>query len=307
MILPGNKHCEAGHPDLPPLRIGEVANFSGLPPIEQLSGEIDELFGTRPDPENSGEHLPDVPSWRLRTAALSALAAAGTDGAILAGGVHSPIVLSVLGLIAAASPAILGFTRHRDRVSAARESALSATREAERLVQLDAIATSLEQVATELEVISTTTGAPRDEARGRLEAMSVHTLREALTEGSKVVLFRLRDGVLRPSLVQEGWHRRPKAIPLDSELGSTISELAEGGRCLLLSGAAGEPDRIICPIVSGNSLFGVMLAESSDGRSFDAIDTDLVAGYSRLVGLGLGVGRVPFVEATSEEHDGSVH
>ena len=50
-----------------------------------------------------------------------------------------------------------------------------------------------------------------------------------------------------------------------------------------------------------------MLAELGDGRSFDTIDTDLVAGFSRLVGLGLGVGRVPFIEATSEEHDGSVH
>ena len=156
-------------------------------------------------------------------------------------------MLSVLGLVAAASPAILGFTRHRDRVTAAGESALSATREAERLAQLDAIATSLEQVATELEVISTTTGAHRDEARGRLETMSVHTLREALTDGSKVVLFRLRDGVLRPSLVQEGWHRRPKAIPLDSDLGSTISELAEGGRCLLLSGVDKSPTASSAP------------------------------------------------------------
>ena len=74
--------------------------------------------------------------------------------------------------------------------------------------------------------------------------------------------------------------------------------LAESGGCLLLPGGSAGPDRVIAPVMAGNTLFGAVLAESADGSRFDDIDTQLIVGYSRLAGLGLSIGRSPFDEAT---------
>ena len=67
--------------------------------------------------------------------------------------------------IGVADPFIIGYGRHRDRVATEAEANFTAKREAKRIGQVEAIASSLEQIATELEVISTTSGARRDEAR----------------------------------------------------------------------------------------------------------------------------------------------
>ena len=289
-------HCESGHP-CPPARYAPTR--VDVSPGDGLSAEIDELLAPRtlrPSPPDEVE--PDLPPWRLRTVGLAALGAAAADGALEAGGIHSPVMLGLLGLIGLASPIIAGVSKHRDERWQAREAAFTAKRELQREVQLAAVASSLEQMASQLEVISGSSGAASDQARGRLEAISLTAVAESLTEGSKVALYRVQSGALTPTLVGSGWRMRPRPIPVASDLGDAISELAESGGCLLLPGGSAGPDRVIAPVMAGNTLFGAVLAESADGSRFDDIDTQLIVGYSRLAGLGLSIGRSPFDEAT---------
>jgi hypothetical protein len=275
--------------------------------VQHLSAEIDDLFDSqhledRPPEESStgaGKDETYISPWKLRTIVLSLLGGAGLDVAASAGGVHSLIILPLLGLIGVASPFIIGYGRHRDRVATEAEANFTAKREAKRIGQVEAIASSLEQIATELEVISTTSGARRDEARGKLEALSIHSLYNALTSDSKVTLFRLRDNALTPSMVREGWHRRPPTIQLSSDLGNLVSDLAQESRTILWHRGEGRPELIIAPIMAEDSLFGVIIAESGEGKTFDNIDTDLVAGYAKLAGLGLSLGRMPFKESAA--------
>jgi hypothetical protein len=299
-------HCEAGHPSQP--EVAEYAPTIAAPDTDRhLSAEIDDLFGSQyPEDRVLTEKSTGVeenemytPPWKLRTILLSLLGGAGLDMAVVAGGVHSPVLLPLLGLIGIASPFIVGYGRHKDRVAIEVEANFTAKREARRIEQVGVIASSLEQVATELEVISTTSGARSDEARGKLEALSIHALYEALTPESKIALFRLRGQTLMPSMVCEGWHRRPPIIPLSSSLGNFVIDLAQEGSTTLWHRAEDKPELIIAPIMAGNALFGVIIAESGKGKTFDNIDTDLVAGYAKLVGLGLSMGRMPFEELTS--------
>ena len=303
LIEDWNDHCEAGHKSPPirarHLRTWDVRDSSAA----SLSAEIDELVRPKRVAEvaHGNEPAPILPPWRLRTAALSLLGGMATDGALLASGVHSPAALALLGLIGMASPVLVGAGRHRDQAIAAREAEFNARRESRRVTQLQAISSSLEQIALELETVTNSEGRARDEARGRVEALSISALRRALSEGARVAMFRLQGAALVPTLTGDGWHRRPQTIEMASETGSTIGELASTGRCLLLTGDPGRPERIIAPVVVRNTLFGAILAESVPEKPFDDIDIDLVAGYARLVGLGLGAGRLPFEEESPSE------